>query len=218
LSDIYTPFDKTSLIYDFGPDGATFELPITLTITYDPTLIPEGVAEENLVIAMWHAGEWVNLASTVDLVANTITAQVSHFTAFTALAYTRPAVFTVTDLVITPEEVGIGETVTISVLVTNTGDLTGTYEVPLKIDNVVVDRKEVTLIGGASQRVTFTTTKDVAGTYTVNVNGLSDTFIVKAPPEVKPPINWPLIGGIITAVVVAGVVTIFILRRRGKIG
>ncbi|MCL0046603.1 hypothetical protein M1N18_01320, partial [Dehalococcoidales bacterium] len=64
------------LVYDFGPDGATFEPPVTLTFTYDPALIPEGVAEENLVIAMWDAGEWVNLVSVVDPVANTITAKV----------------------------------------------------------------------------------------------------------------------------------------------
>jgi len=172
------------LVYDFGPDGATFEPPITLTFTYDPALIPEGVLEENLVIAIWdaEAGEWVNLVSIVDPVTNTIRAPVSHFTAFTVLAYTRPAAFVATDLVITPDEVDIGERVTISALVTNTGDLTGTYEVILKIDNVVVATKEVTVAGGARQKITFTTSKDVAATYTVNVNGLSGTFTVKAAP------------------------------------
>ncbi len=116
---------------------------------------------------MWDegAGEWVNLDSIVDPETNTITAEVSHFTAFTVLAYTRPAAFVASDLSISPAEVDIGETVTISVLVTNIGDLTGSYEVSLKVDNVVVATKEITLAGGASQKVTFTTTKDVAGTY-----------------------------------------------------
>jgi hypothetical protein len=204
------------LAYDFGPDGATFNPPITLTITYDPALIPAGVAEENLVIAWWHAetGEWVNLDSVVDPVTNTITATVSHFTTFTVLAYIHPAVITTTDLLITPEEVDIGETVNISVLVTNTGNLTGNYTVTLKIDNVVVDTANVTLTGRASQRITFAVTRDAAGTYTVNVNGLSGTFIVKAPPEVEPPINWALIGGIIVAIVVAGLLIFFFFRRR----
>ncbi len=176
------------LFYDFGPDRATFDPPITLTFTYDPSLIPEGVAEENLVIAVWlwdeEAGEyrWVNLVCIVDPEANTITAKVSHFTAFTILAYTRPAVFIASNLSITPAEVDIGEEVTITALITNTGDLTGSYEATLKIDNVVVATKEVTLAGHASQRVTFTTAKDVAGTYTVNVNGQSDTFTVKTAP------------------------------------
>ncbi len=176
------------LVYDLGPDEATFDPPITLTFTYDPALIPEGVAEENLVIAIWDeaAGEWVNLVSTVDPVTNTITARVSHFTTFTVIAYTRPAVFTATDLAIAPEEVGIGETVTVSALVTNTGDLAGKYKVTLKIDGVVVATKDVTLAGGASQKVTFTTAKDVAGTYAVIVGPLSGTFVVKAPPA--PPV------------------------------
>ena len=177
------------LTYDLGPDGATFDPPVDLTFTYDPALIPEGVAEENLVIAMWDeaAGEWVNLASTVDPVSHTITAKVSHFTAFTVVAYTRPAAFTASALTISPTEVDAGETVTISANVANTGDLAGSYKVTLKIDGKVVATKEVTLAGGASQRVTFTTAKDEAGTYTVNVEGLSGSFTVMAPPAPPPP-------------------------------
>ena len=181
------------LVYDFGPDKATFDLPITLTFTYDESLIPEGVAEGNLVIAMWdeEAGEWVELQDiTVDPETNTITAKVSHFTAFTVLAYTRPAVFVASDLSITPAEVDIEEEVTISVLITNTGDLTGSYEVTLKIDDVVVDTKEVTLAGGASQRVSFTATKDVADTYSVDVSGLTRSFTVKE--EIVPPVVPPV--------------------------
>ncbi len=176
------------LVYDFGPDGATFDPPITLTFNYDPALIPEGVAEENLAIAMWdaEAGEWVNLVSTVDPEANTTTAKVSHFTAFTVLAYTHPAAFTTSALTISPTEVDVGERVTISALVANTGDLSGSYTVTLTINNVAVAIKYITLAGGASQMVTFTTAKDVAGTYAVNVDGLSGIFTVKAAPAPVP--------------------------------
>jgi len=174
-----------ALTYDLGPDGATFDPPITITLAYDPDEIPEGVNEENLVIAIWDedAGEWITLEDcTVDPVTHTITAPVSHFTAFTVLAYTRPAAFTTSDLTISPAEADIGQSVTISVLVANTGDFTGSYEVTLKIDDVAVATQDVTLAGGASQTLTFTTTKDAAGTYTVNINGLSGTLTVKAPP------------------------------------
>ncbi len=178
------------LTYDLGPDGATFDPPITITLAYDPDEIPEGVNEENLVIAMWDedAGEWITLEGcTVDPVTHTITAPVSHFTAFSVLAYTRPAAFTASDLAISPTEVDIGQSVTISVLVANTGDFTDSYEVTLKIDDVAVATQDVTLAGGDSQTLTFTTAKDADGTYTVNINGLSGTFTVKAPPvEAKP--------------------------------
>jgi len=172
------------LTYDFGPDGATFDPSITLAFTYDPSLIPEGVNEENLVIAVWDktTGEWVVLEGcTVDLDSHTISAPVSHFTAFSILAYTRPAAFTVSSLTITPGEVNIGESAAISVLITNTGDLTGSYEVSLEINNMVVETKEVTLAGGDSEPVSFSITKDTAGKYTVNVGGLLGTFEVRTP-------------------------------------
>jgi hypothetical protein len=77
------------LAYDFGPDGATFDPAITLTITYDPSLIPEGVAEENLVIAYYNedSSQWIELDSVVNSEANTVSAKVSHFTIFAVIGY-----------------------------------------------------------------------------------------------------------------------------------
>jgi len=150
-----------------------------------------------------------------------------------------PATFSLSALSISPGEVGIGESITVSVLVTNTGDCTGTYKVTLKLDNATVTTKEVTIAGGASEKVTFTTSTDVAGTYTVTVNGQSGTVVVKAPPAPTPPpaappaptppaappvappppeapINWPLIGGIIAGSVATGLLVYFrVWRKRG---
>ena len=152
---------------------------------------------------------------------------VSDELTFTALG--RPATLAVKSLEITPAEVDIGDTVTISIIVSNTGDATGSYEVTLKIDNVPVATKEVTLPGGAEQKVTFTTTQDAAETYSVSINGLSGSFIVKPappppvpppppPPEVPPPakpINWWLIGGIMCGIIaVAAVVWLTVIRQR----
>jgi PGF-pre-PGF domain-containing protein len=120
----------------------------------------------------------------------------------------KPAAFTVGSLAISPAEVDIGGTVSISVNVANTGDLTGTYTITLKINGEVVETKEVTLAGGASKTVTFITFKDKAGSYSVDVNGIAGSFKVKeAAPPVKPPpkpINWWLIGGIIAGVLLVG--------------
>ncbi len=177
------------LVYDFGPDGATFEPPITLTFTYDPAEIPEGVAEEDLVAAYYdeEAGEWVECEYTCDPETHCIMAYICNFTAFSVLAYTRPATFTASALTISPFEVDIGKRVTISTLITNTGDLAGSYQVTLKINNLVVAIKYITLAAGDSQKVTFTTAKDVAGTYAVNVDGLSGIFTVKAAPAPPKP-------------------------------
>ncbi len=80
--------------YDLGPDGATFDPSITIAFTYDEADIPEGVDEEDLVIEFWDedVGEWVSLECTVDPATNTITASVSHFTAFAITAYVPPVV------------------------------------------------------------------------------------------------------------------------------
>lgn len=176
--------DTVGLTYNLGPEGVTFDPPIALTITYDDSLLPDGADEENLVMATWDAvaGEWVVLiGSTVDPEANTITAPVSHFTPFTILAYTGSADFVASELSISPAEVEAGEEVTVHILIKNIGDLGGSYKVNLRIDNVVTASREVTLEGGTAEKVDFTVTEDVAGTYTVSISGLSGTFVVKGP-------------------------------------
>ena len=103
----------------------------------------------------------------------------------------KPPIFSVSGLTITPKEVTAGSSVTIEVLVTNMGELSGTYDVTLKIDETVEATEKVTLKGAASQKVTFILTKSTAKTYLVSIDGISDTFVVKStspqPPVVKPP-------------------------------
>lgn len=168
-------------VYYLRPEGATFDPPIDLIINYDASLIPEGLAEKNLVVATFDKSinEWVKLESTVYPETDTITAKISQFAPVAVLAPIRPASFTITGLSITPAEVYVGDRVSISVLVTNTGDLTGSYEVSLEINNKVMQTKEVTLDGGDSETVSFSVTPEAAGEYSVNVNGLLGTFEVK---------------------------------------
>jgi len=79
--------------YDYKPDGATFDPPITLTIKYDPGLVPAGFDETELVIALYDTATstWTTYPSTVDTVNHTVTAQISHFTLF-AVYEPAPAV------------------------------------------------------------------------------------------------------------------------------
>jgi len=119
-----------SLAYDIGPGGATFEPPAVLTIAYDESQIPEGVSEDKLVIAFWDAssGQWIELEDcVVNPLANTLTASVSHFTTFTVLARNAPASFSTSGLSISPAEVSAEGEVAISILVSNSGDLAGSY-------------------------------------------------------------------------------------------
>ena len=72
--------------FDFGPDHATFHPGITITLKYDPAMIPSGQNEADLVIAFYNEitdkWEYIN-NGVVDSSANTITFTVEHFTIFT---------------------------------------------------------------------------------------------------------------------------------------
>ena len=87
--------------------------------------------------------------------------------------------FEVSNLVITPPEVGLGQEVTVTVDVENGGKGDGTASVELKINGKVEDSKEVTLALGESKTVTFIVTRDVEGIYTAEVNGLAATLAVR---------------------------------------
>jgi hypothetical protein len=81
-------------VYDYKPDGATFNPPITLTLKYDQGLLPAGFDESKLVIAFYNTAtsKWeVVSGSAVDTAKNTITVQISHFTMFAVYA-AAPAV------------------------------------------------------------------------------------------------------------------------------
>ncbi len=80
------------LAYNFGPAGATFDPPITLTQSYDPNDIPEGVAEEDLILAWYdEAGDrWIELDGVVYTGSNTIMAAIEHFTTFAIIGAIIP--------------------------------------------------------------------------------------------------------------------------------
>ncbi|MBN1160857.1 MAG: hypothetical protein JXA17_02770 [Dehalococcoidales bacterium] len=178
------------LTYDFRPDGATFDQPVTITFTYNPNNIPPGVNEEDLSLAFYDDinGEWVVLQNiVVDPLTHTITGQTNHFTPFMVIAFTEPASFSVSELILSPVEIYIGETTTVSVTVTNTGDLSGTYSVALKIDDVVMETQQVTLNGHDSRTVDFSLSLNTAGTYNIGIGLLSGVLTVMEPTPTAAP-------------------------------
>jgi hypothetical protein len=170
------------LAYDIEPSGATFDPPIYLSFKYEDAQIPAGVSEANLVLATWLNGAWVELeGGSVDTVNNIITVPISHLSTYTAIAYTSPASFTVRDLTVTPSEVHPGEAITVNVSVANTGDLVGSLELILRINDVITQTQTVAINGRGNQSVSFSMDSGPAGEYTVAVNGLSMKFTVKNP-------------------------------------
>jgi len=225
------------LAYDFEPKAASFAPPIPLTWGYDPDALREGVAEEDLVLAYYDEdiGKWIEMDGVVDTENNIITASISHSTTFAIFGYevmvppvipVIPAEFTVSDLFISPTEVNIGERVSISLIVANTGGELGSYKVTLKINGVVEATKEVTVHAGFSKELTFTTLKDIAGTYSVDIDGLIGSFRVKEKPVPVPPVvpvvppppkvNWAILGPILGVVVFLAIFLPIRTRRRRR--
>ncbi len=170
--------------YDFLPEGAKFAPSISICFAYDPASLPAGLKDTGLVIMAWDpsAQKWSPLSGTVtDTTGRTVSGPLSHFSTYALMISSKPANISVSNLVISPVEVDAGGLVNISVTVANTGDLAGTYGVTLVVDDKKADARDVSVAGGASSSVSFSIAGS-PGQHTVNVNGLSGTYTVKAPP------------------------------------
>jgi len=166
------------------------------------------------------SGQWLFLPSVVDMASHTVTTLVDHLSTFAVIAPIPPplpAAFTTSALTVHPLETDIGEAVIISVLVTNTGEVEGSYNVALALNGTVEESRVVTLAGG-SQQVVFSTSGGEAGDYSVEVNGLEGSFTVReAPilPIVLPSVViWAILGLALAALVAAGV--IYPIVRMGR--
>jgi hypothetical protein len=75
--------------YDFTPDGATFDRPITVRLNYDPSNIPEGVEEKELVLVSWNndSNRWTEIPhSSIDTNSNIVTGKISTLSPMAVLA------------------------------------------------------------------------------------------------------------------------------------
>ena len=139
------------------------------------------------------------------------------FAAITPPPPLKPAEFIVSDLSISLEEVGPGETVTVSVTVTNVGDLEGSYNVTLRVDGAIEAVETVTLAGGESTVVVFNVTRTDPGTYGVSVDGVEGVFTVSAPPPSPSPVPAVAAGVVIAALSVIGAVVLWRRRRKSML-
>ncbi len=96
---------------------------------------------------------------------------------------TDTAEFELSSLLVTPSEVVVGEPITVEALVTNVGKVESDFVAKLKVDEVVVATKEITVGVGTTKTVSFTYSANATGTHNVELDGLSATFVVLRPAE-----------------------------------
>jgi len=209
-------------VYDFSPRGATFDPPIMLTIKYDSTQLPYTVTEESLYIGFFDGDKWVPLKSVINPATDTVTIEVSHFSRF-ALMYELLRMLSIYGLKVEPEEVEPAEPVDIYLLAGNAGNCPGTFDVVLKINGVEEESKQLALDPDEQKIITFSVVKAETADYTVDINGLSASYVVK---ERKAPIPPPpsqkinpgtvslIIAGIMAGVLSIGALVYFLVIRR----
>jgi len=75
-------------VYELRPQGATFDPPLKLTLSYDPNELPGGVKESEVYIAPYDEstgwGRWYY--KLVDTERHTVTTQIDHFARYAVLA------------------------------------------------------------------------------------------------------------------------------------
>jgi PKD repeat protein len=94
----------------------------------------------------------------------------------------RAAEFVLSDLSVVPSEVEPGDSVTVSVKVTNVGEEAGNYTVEFLVDGEVEATEAVQLGGGNYTVLSFVLSREEVGSYNVEVDGLSTALLVALPP------------------------------------
>lgn len=97
----------------------------------------------------------------------------------------KVAAFSFSNLTVSPDEDITGSNITFSVEVTNTGNGAGDNSVPFIVDGVTLGSQDISLTPNASQSVSLTTTLDKSGLHSIEVGGLSRSFVVKKAAEFK---------------------------------
>ena len=93
--------------------------------------------------------------------------------------------FRVSSLEVSPSEVVLGESVTVSADIENLEEVEGDYTATLMVDGEVVDTKEITVGAGATERVSFTLSLESSGAHTIELGGVTTTAKVLKPAEIQ---------------------------------
>jgi hypothetical protein len=161
---------RVTLAYDFTPAGATFNPPITIRFSYDPTLIPAGVAASSLQIAYYDSTQsaWITLTTTsVDTTNHFIYAQITHFTPYAVTYGVKAVTPAPTTTTTTPTTTTITPHTTTTTTTTSTTTTTTTTPATFNVSQLTVSPANV----NPGQKVTVSAlaqnSGDVAGNYEV---------------------------------------------------
>lgn len=224
-----------------------FSQPVKLVLSYFPEIVNKNTVEVFAAFYDEQAG-WTKLEPGNNSISKEgqVTTLVSHFTRFAVLARVMPTTlsettpqvsqpvqsapvirtpepvhFQIDSIMIAPDNVILGDIISVHIQVTNTGRLSAEQVLVLKINDLYIDEKIMTLGPGQNSILTFIVTPRKEGSYQIDVNGKTRLFTVDAPiatPSLTPPSrpttvsSW-LLTVIIAALSIIGLVFWLILSR-----
>lgn len=180
----------------------------TVDLKVDGDVIQDGT------VILW-GGEETMIVFDVTRGVGSYTVEVAGLTgSFTVTAYPKPPEFEVSDLAITPDEIELGDEVTISFIITNTDSRSCVFVPFVQIGDTML-MEGVELEGHESRTVSHTITPESAGDYDVTIDGLEGSFTVKPKPKAPFWMRPGYAAGILIIIVSAG--AIIYLNWKGKL-
>ncbi|MDB4913260.1 MAG: hypothetical protein JWM95_904 [Gemmatimonadetes bacterium] len=83
--------------FEFGPAGTTFTVPVVISITYDPALLPANVPESSLQMYTATGNTWVVVpGSSVNVSTHTVSGSTRHFSTYAPIGTVAVAQVTLT--------------------------------------------------------------------------------------------------------------------------
>ena len=146
--------------------------------TYSVVLRINGMVE-NIIDLMLSPGASQATTFTVNKDGGEYYAEVDGLSGIFIIIPLDPANFTISNLIIAPERAKQGENVIISAIVTNNGELSGTYSAALKLKGAIESTEDVDLSPGESRKISFKIDKPTPGFYNVELDGLGGRFVVE---------------------------------------
>jgi hypothetical protein len=196
------------LAYTFVPDDAKFDPALTLTIAYDPSNLPSGVVENDLYITYFDGTQWQKLVTTIDPLTKTVSAKVSHFSAYALLGKVSEPVAPTPTPTPTPT---IIPTPTQTLTQTPTPTPTTTPSLPQTV-TPTAPSPSVTVQPTATPTATvspITSAPAVVPSSTTTQPGTPA-------PDKSSDIPWGMIIGIIAGLIIVVLIIAFIMNKRKK--
>jgi len=152
--------------------------------TYIATLTIDGVEAETKEVTLTAGGKETVVFTVTKDTPVTYYVELGGLSGTLRVRELKPAEFKVVDLSV-PEGVLPGQAATITVRVTNTGEVEGNFTAGLVVNGTEVATETVAVAPGVTETMSFTLTKEAPGSYTLRIGGVTGTLKVLKPAEFK---------------------------------